>query len=125
MTPMIDIVFNLLVFFMLVSEFAKAQTADLELPGPADPPEPPSATGRLVINVTEDGSGGALAVICDGRRYDPRRFVDLLEDQDPRDPTVQVELRADRKLRWEVVAQMMVDCARAGIRKIDFVGEEK
>ena len=55
MTPMIDIIFLLIIFFMVAAKFAQQATIDLNLPnevGEVTPAETPSA---LIINLTADG----------------------------------------------------------------------
>ena len=55
MTPMIDIIFLLIIFFMVAAKFAQQATIDLNLPdeiGEETPIEKPSA---LIINLTADG----------------------------------------------------------------------
>jgi len=57
--PLIDIVFLLLIFFMLATSFAEDESIELGLPGPAttalpDPP-PPSPDETLVVAVRPDG----------------------------------------------------------------------
>ncbi|MCH2146824.1 MAG: biopolymer transporter ExbD [Phycisphaerales bacterium] len=55
MTPMIDIIFLLIIFFMVAAKFAQQATIDLNLPdeiGEETPIEMPSA---LIINLTADG----------------------------------------------------------------------
>ena len=55
MTPMIDIIFLLIIFFMVAAKFAQQATIDLNLPdeiGEEIPIETPSA---LIINLTADG----------------------------------------------------------------------
>ncbi|MBS3733562.1 MAG: biopolymer transporter ExbD [Phycisphaerae bacterium] len=58
MTPLIDIVFQLIIFFILASQFASAEVARLSLPFPhnPDPDRSPVVTeeieeARLIINV--------------------------------------------------------------------------
>ena len=52
-TPLIDVVFILLVFFMLASSFLDWRSIDLNAPGRAG--GEPSMVGALLINVTQDG----------------------------------------------------------------------
>ncbi len=55
MTPMIDIIFLLIIFFMVAAKFAQQATIDLNLPdeiGEETPIETPSA---FIINLTADG----------------------------------------------------------------------
>ena len=69
MTPMIDVVFLLLIFFMTVSQVSKLNRENLELPrlkGSED-----QRPAILTINVTQEGR-----IVVSGRTYSP---VDLVE----------------------------------------------
>lgn len=56
LTPMIDVVFLLIIFFMVTSEFARDVRAELELPQlPGEQKEQPEEAG-LVINIDENGA---------------------------------------------------------------------
>jgi len=56
LTPMIDVVFLLIVFFMVTSEFARDVRAELELPRLEGEQRDESEEAGLVINIQEDGS---------------------------------------------------------------------
>lgn len=76
MTPMIDVVFLLITFFMVVTEITRQDDiADLELPDveramPDDKPRP----DRLVINIKKDGS-----VWFSGAQRTEKELLDALE----------------------------------------------
>ena len=56
LTPMIDVVFLLIVFFMVTSEFARDVRADLELPQLEGEQRPASEEAGLIINIRQDGA---------------------------------------------------------------------
>ena len=126
MTPMIDIVFNLIVFFMLVSEFTKAKIVRLELPEPANEiVKPVEDDNRVIINVTEL-DGGIKEISCDGQIWLQERFSDRLRAlQTLKEGRLEVELRADKRLKWNMVADLMLACAEERIEKIHFVAKKK
>jgi len=76
MTPMIDVVFLLITFFMVVTEITRQDDiADLQLPdveqaAPDDRPDPE----RLVINIKKDGS-----VWFGGARRTEKELISALE----------------------------------------------
>ena len=55
MTPMIDIIFLLIIFFMVAATFARQAKIDMELPPEAGEPVPNETQSNLVINIREDG----------------------------------------------------------------------
>ncbi|MBT4531005.1 MAG: biopolymer transporter ExbD [Phycisphaerae bacterium] len=56
LTPMIDIVFLLIIFFMVAAQFAQQAHVELQLPKEAGEQLKDKAQGVLVINVLRDGS---------------------------------------------------------------------
>jgi biopolymer transport protein ExbD len=56
LTPLIDIVFLLLVFFMLATQFAREQALPLDVPGRAAVSTESSLSGALLIRVRASGA---------------------------------------------------------------------
>ncbi len=54
-TPMIDVVFLLIIFFMMTAQFARQSRVDLELPKEAGEQDPSAADDGLVINILASG----------------------------------------------------------------------
>ena len=115
MTPMIDVVFLLIIFFLVSSHLAK-QEAQMELPLPvADSGTLPveSESRRLTLNVIEDGS-----LLLAGRRVEPdqlqQRLTDALEGE------FEVRLRSDRNVPYRLIEPILLACARAGIWNVTF-----
>jgi biopolymer transport protein ExbD len=55
MTPMIDVVFLLIIFFMTAARFAEQTRADLELPKEAGEQEEAAAEAGVVVNIDAEG----------------------------------------------------------------------
>jgi biopolymer transport protein ExbD len=94
MTPMIDVTFLLLIFFMTVSQVSSSNKTQLELPklkGTED--QKPSV---LTVNVTEPGE-----LIVSGREYSISEFVSLVNRELRRvgdDPNLLgIVIRADQR----------------------------
>jgi biopolymer transport protein ExbD len=125
MTPMIDVVFNLLLFFILTTEFMKATIVRLELPQPiARVIPPPPNEARAIVNVSQV-NGLIETIAAEGRTWSPESFPDLLRQlRASRGENLEIELRADKRLKWSAVATIMQDCADLKIRKMHFVGKQ-
>jgi len=118
MTPMIDVVFQLIIFFLVSSHLAK-QEVQLKLPLPVadsgklikDDDQP-----KLTINVLANG-----ALLLAGREVSPaeltprltERIADLGRD-------VVVRIRSDRSVTYRHVEPIMLACARAGIWNVTY-----
>ena len=117
MTPMIDVVFLLIIFFLVSSHLAK-QEAQMELPLPvADSGEQPhDEARRLTLNVTADGT-----MLLAGRRLDGEQLKQRLhEARDEHGQDVEIRIRGDRNVSYSAVAPIMLACARTGIWKVTF-----
>ena len=55
MTPMIDIIFLLIIFFMVAAKFAQQATIDLNLPNEKGEVAPANTPSALIINLTATG----------------------------------------------------------------------
>ena len=113
LTPMIDVTFLLIVFFVLVSQIVEVEHVDMDLPRPADAvsarlgDEP-----RVVINVMPGDDGDVAGYRVGSRDYPPgaegidqlaARVVDLLDANDQ----VQINLRADRETRYQWIEPVL------------------
>lgn len=122
LTPMIDMTFLLVVFFILVSRITSVEQVPLQLPSPFDPASNPAPEApRLVVNVPGDDYGAATGVVYDQQVYEiDEDGMDLLAGAVAARleavPELQVNLRADRRVPYESVAPVMDALATAGAR---------
>lgn len=116
LTPLVDIVFLLLIFFMVTSTFAREQSLNVELPevssasGKTDGPSP------LVISISETG-----ATIIEGKEVPPAELMARLKDITQKNndlPRTAVVVRADKKTPHGQVVKVLDACDRAGIRNV-------
>ena len=126
MTPMIDVVFLLIVFFVLVSAFASAENVPLHLPDPQHSrARNVELANRLVINCFPvDPAAPADGVVY---RLGPNRPQSLGEISDAllaaweTTPDLQVVIRADRRLPYADVREVMKLVADHGIENMNIV----
>ncbi|HUU83055.1 MAG TPA: biopolymer transporter ExbD [Phycisphaerae bacterium] len=127
MTPMIDVVFLLIIFFMLVSQFASAENVPMDLPKPEQSQAVKTKlTDRVVVNCllatpsAPDTSGVAYSV-------GPLRVASLdelsarLAAAKAANPRLQVVIRADRRLPYRAVHVVMEVVARHRIEVMNLV----
>ncbi|MHC5023650.1 MAG: ExbD/TolR family protein [Planctomycetota bacterium] len=122
LTPMIDVTFLLIVFFVLVSQIVEVESVPLKLPEPVEPrSERIGDEQRVVINVMP-GPGGEAAGYRLGRRdFDAgpiglARLTEALADLYARNPTVNINLRADQDTEYAWVGPAMQAVADAAVR---------
>jgi len=114
MTPLVDVMLVLLVIFMVTAPlFTHAVKIDL-----------PQAQSQLNPEKPETI---AIAIDAAGRVFwnDQPVVEDALYDRFRRAATVtpqpELHLHADKETRYQVIARVMADAQRAGLRKIGFV----
>ncbi len=121
LTPMIDVTFLLIIFFVVVSQIVEVENADLDLPRPAEAAsELPGDQPRVVINVLRGAGGDAVGYRMSNKRYmaDTAGLEALARNlavMYRQNPALGVNLRADRRtdFRWvEPVFQAVSAAAR-------------
>ena len=125
LTPMIDVVFLLLIFFVLIAQFSSRQRAQVQLPRP----EPSAAKylyspDVLTISVTCDQQGKLSGYQIEGQKIRPEQIdvlAHVLAARRKANPQVEVNLRADRRADGKVIEALMAACARTGISHVNLV----
>ena len=128
LVPILDMVFQLITFFMLVINFKAVDVdKDLVLPvvGAADPVEQGDQGDLLVLNIRSDGSvqvRGAIQPSIDLFLRGESQVVAALSQVKPGLPLpVTAVLRADRKVAFETLMKVVDSCKANRFSKIDFV----
>jgi biopolymer transport protein ExbD len=123
LTPLIDVVFLLIVFFLLSSHFARQET-QLELPLPAAASgQPPAddARPRLTINVLADGR-----VLLGGDAVDADELAARLAiERARRGEAVEIRIRAARDVPYQAVEGVLRAAAKAGMWNVGFAVVER
>ena len=122
MTPMIDVVFLLLIFFLCVAEMRRIDAEALTLPvAHRARPEEGERGDRLVVNVLRSGeyrvAGAGCAPAALERLIGARAAA--LADAEGR-PAMAVKIRADADAPYKRVQTVMTACAKARVWKISF-----
>lgn len=116
-TPLIDVVFLLVVFFLVAAHFAHQEAAEaVELPLATSVGLDPDLPRRLTVTVLADGS---LSV--KGRAVDADEVERLIQqDTTDRSADYEVRIRADQNVPYKNVEPLLLACLRAGVTKIGF-----
>ena len=118
MTPMIDVVFLLIIFFLVSSHLARQEVQlDLDLPAAESGHRPPEESRpRVTVNVLADGQ-----VLLGGRSVDPQELARRLKfEADRAGRDLEVRIRGDRQVAYRHIEPIMVACARAGTWNVTF-----
>ncbi len=123
MTPMIDCTFQLIIFFMLVSDMARVRTDPVTLPSATKAARVPNPDD-LVVNILPDGR-----VRVDGRGYSDEALEALFARRRPKAESgigYPLVLRADRSTAFEHVQKIMsMAVAHGALSRIQFSAKQE
>ena len=112
LTSMTDIVFLMLIFFMLATTYADPERVlAVDLPAASSSSEPPPK--ELVIQVLEDGT-----MVLDGTTLDRDGLRARLEETARSAPDTPVTIRGHRLARHEAIVGVMDACGLAGLHNL-------
>ncbi|MEM9802781.1 MAG: biopolymer transporter ExbD [Planctomycetota bacterium] len=114
LAPMIDVVFLLLIFFMVATTFAdKEKEMSLELPGAESGEVQERQIEEIVVNVLADG-----ALRVDDVEHDRESLRELFVRAARANPETPVTIRGDRVSQLQAVTDVMDLCRVTGLRDI-------
>lgn len=122
MSSMIDLVFLLLIFFMVASKmitYVKDENVEIPLASNSEAPSPLEAKGRIVINVYPDET----IHVNDGRgnrEITPREVQTMMAEAKAANPNAKLLVRADISVTHKTVREVINASARGGVTDIVF-----
>jgi biopolymer transport protein ExbD len=120
MTSLIDVVFLLIVFFVLVSRIVDEDRPRLDLPTPRPPATAVAAPGpRAVVSVVLEEAASPRYHLA-GREYPAdaagrAALGSVLADLLARNGRTAIQIRASRDTPWDVVAPLLDEARAAGV----------
>jgi len=114
MTPMIDMVFLLLVFFMCVSSLAQAdKKLKLDLPESAESKVAEDLSNRGIVSIDAGGRIylGAMPVGIE-------RLKESVREEIARRPGLRVLVRAEKTVAFREIRKVLKACAEAGAGEV-------
>lgn len=111
LTPMLDVVFNLIVFFMVGTKFVDMDhSIQVDVPKVSDAGPMTAAPVRRVVTVTRDG-----ATALDGKTMSLPEITSDLANAREQYPELAVLVKGDGEGRFQSVADALSACTKAGI----------
>ncbi len=115
LTPLIDVVFLLLVFFLVATNFTRKEYDQrVELPPTGSGKISEYVQQNLVLNIHKDGT-----VIVNGRVIEDSSLPAVLDDWKENSPGNRVIIRSDGKVTYNRVMELMGLCRETGIEQVD------
>ena len=124
LTPMIDVVFLLIIFFMVATKFSELeQNIELEVPEVASAGANRTPATPRTVAVYEDGH-----IELDGQQATLQEFRSRLAANRAQDPDLNVVVRGDGQCDFQHIASAMAACRDAGVAELGItvrVGDSK
>lgn len=118
-TPLIDIIFLLIIFFLAASHLARSDASDkIDLPEATQSDESKDRPPRRLTVILDAEGNMSFA----GQAIDLGEFERLLlsEKMSRGEEQFEVRIRGDQRVVYDKVEPIMLACARNGIRTVGF-----
>lgn len=120
LAPMLDVVFLLLIFFVVTQKFILNEQ-DLKVKVPTAPKtteEASRAIDEIIINAREEH--GELIITIDREQFTREKLLSMLQRMIAVNPNQAVRIRGDAEMRWQKVADVISTCSKAGVWNVSF-----
>lgn len=107
LTPMLDVVFIMLIFFIVTASFVKESALNVNVPEDNNQPPPPPTENSTILVMVDDQN----EVFIDGRRVDIRSVRSLVAQKTAANPGGGVVVRAHEDSHTETYIKI-ADAAR-------------
>ncbi len=113
LTPMIDMVFLLLIFFLVATTFHQTER-EMQIALPVASSSAPISTmlQELIVNVDVDGR-----IIVGGRKLDPDQLQSMVSEAVAVNPQQKVTVRGDRRTAYANIVTVLDICKGSGIQE--------
>jgi len=116
MVPLIDVMLVLLVIFIITAPLL-THAVKIDLPRTTADSTPP-APSKIEFSIDQAG-----ALFWNGEPVDKATAVTRMQEAGQQQPQPELHLRADRDTKYQVIAEVMAEAAKAGLGKIGFVSD--
>jgi biopolymer transport protein ExbD len=117
MTPMVDIAFLLLTFFMLTTTMTKPQTMEINLPPEKDVKVEIAESNLMTLRVKEDGSMYWNIGIESPHKIEFKDLKAHLKDRVAQNPKLTVLLKIDRKGKYDMMVNTIDEFQVSGVAR--------
>ena len=116
LTPMLDVVFIMLIFFIVTASFVKEAGIDINRPNAATAER--KEQGNILVAITENGQ-----IWIDRRQIDPRALRANIERMHAENPNGAVIIQADEESKNKLLVQVMDAARLAGVANVSIAAE--
>lgn len=116
LTPMIDVVFLLLIFFIATQQFSQSERElNVSVPLAQEGTDSKQTVGEIIINVRKDGS-----VVVDHDQLSQAQLFAKLKRIAAVHKNQAIRIRGDGKANYQKIVEVIDICQKAGIPNISF-----
>jgi len=116
LAPMIDIVFLLLIFFIVTWQYTRAETElSVSVPTAQEGADPQRQIGEIVINILADST-----IRVEGTTVDLEQLLEKLAKIAKEYENQPVRIRGDGGVPYQRIVEVIDTCQKAGIWNISF-----
>ena len=119
MTRMLDVVFIMLIFFIVTASFVNESGLDVNRPPTSDEPPPEQENTNIVFRVSESNE-----LTLEGRRIDIRAVRANVERMHAEKPEAKVIVSAHPKSKTEMFVQISDQAREAGVYDVSLSTDE-
>lgn len=119
MSPMIDMVFLLLIFFIVASQIID-EKPEVEIPSAVYAKVPDDTTGRVMITVRENERFFLGQVEVTFEELKERLALEIAAD-----PALRIFIRSDAQTKYKVNEKVMTACAEVGANDLIYAAFEE
>jgi biopolymer transport protein ExbD len=120
LAPMIDIVFLLLIFFIVTWQYSRSETdLSVSVPTAEEGVQKKRAPGEIIINVLPDGS-----IRVEGAQVTLQEMRKKLAEIAKAYPNNPVRIRGDGGVPYQRIVEVIDGCQKAGIWNISFATQK-
>lgn len=119
MTPMLDVVFIMLIFFIVTASFVNESGLDVNRPPTSEEPPPDSDNTNIVFRISESNE-----LTLQGRRIDIRSVRANVERMHAENPEAKVVVSAHPKSKTELFVLISDQSREAGVYDVSLSTDE-
>jgi biopolymer transport protein ExbD len=116
LTPMLDVVFIMLIFFIVTASFVKEAGIDVNRPNASTAER--KEKGNILIAISENNQ-----IWIDRRQVDPRALRANIERMHAENPNGAVVIQADEESKNKLLVQVMDAARMAGVKNVSIAAE--
>jgi biopolymer transport protein ExbD len=116
LTPMLDVVFIMLIFFIVTASFVKEAGIDVNRPAAATAER--KEKGNILVAISENNQ-----IWIDRRQVDPRALRANIERMHAENPSGAVVIQADQESKNKLLVQVMDAARMVGVKNVSIAAD--